>query len=64
MKFCPCCFLDKRIVPLKLIDGLYDCKKCGYTFTQTSTLISEDTVRVFIQENKPKFDGWLEKLGA
>lgn len=62
MKFCPCCFLDKKLVPLKLIDEMYDCKKCGYTFTQTSTLISEDTVRTFINLNTPKYDRWLKRL--
>jgi len=62
MKFCPCCFLNNKIVPLKLIDEMYDCNKCGYAFTQTSTLISEDIIRMFIRDKAPKFDSWLKKL--
>jgi DNA-directed RNA polymerase subunit M/transcription elongation factor TFIIS len=59
MKFCPRCLFNKK---LSSVTDFLSCSKCGAVFSNDGALISEDVVRIFIRENKPKFDRWLKKL--
>lgn len=61
-RYCPCCFLDDKLTKLKLDgDENWDCKECGNTFVWPSTLISEDTVRTYVQMH-PEHAHWLKEL--
>jgi transposase-like protein len=66
MKYCPCCFLSNKLSSLSSSgqgrNQYWDCPVCASTFVWPSTLISEEVVRTFIQQNKPKYDAWLDKL--